>query len=159
MICASGVAGRSWSCRVVPIRKKLSLFFSNNDNYHRRCNIIQKLRSNFTVVSTTRVLTASMADHSAASDSKSVNALIKGTVQGVFYRKWTISAAQKLGLNGWVRNLKDGSVEAVFSGPSNAVDDMIQQCHSGPSNAKVTSVDVSKWDHEVPQGFEKRKSP
>jgi len=87
-----------------------------------------------------------------------VNVVIKGTVQGVFYRKWTVGAAQKLGLNGWVRNLQDGSVEAVFSGPSSAVDDIIQQCHSGPSKAKVSSVDVSKWDHEVPHGFEKRKT-
>ena len=83
-----------------------------------------------------------------------VNVIIKGTVQDVFYRKWTVEAAQKLGLQGWVRNLQDGSVEAVFSGPSSAVDNMIEQCHSGPSAAKVTSVDVSKWSTEVPEGFE-----
>lgn len=87
-----------------------------------------------------------------------VNVIVKGTVQGVFFRKWTVEAATKLGLNGWVRNLADGSVEAVISGPSGAVDNMIQQCHSGPSSAQVTSVEVSKWDSEVPRGFEKRKS-
>ena len=85
-----------------------------------------------------------------------VNVVIKGTVQGVFYRKWTVSTAQKLGLNGWVRNLRDGSVEAVFSGPASAVDTMVQQCHSGPSAARVWSVDVSKWDNEVPPGFEQK---
>lgn len=87
-----------------------------------------------------------------------VNVIVKGTVQGVLFRKWTVEAATKLGLNGWVRNLADGSVEAVISGPSEAVDNMIQQCHSGPSTAQVTSVEVSKWDNHVPQGFEKRKS-
>ncbi|KAG0556795.1 hypothetical protein M758_11G077000 [Ceratodon purpureus] len=90
------------------------------------------------------------------SDSKSVNVIVKGTVQGVFFRKWTVEAAQKLNLQGWVRNLEDGSVEAVFSGPTSAVDNMIEQCHSGPSAAKVSSVDVSNWNNEIPQGFEKR---
>lgn len=85
-----------------------------------------------------------------------VNVVIKGTVQGVFYRKWTVSTAQKLGLNGWVRNCRDGSVEAVFQGPSGAVDTMVQQCGSGPSAARVWSVDVSQWDNEVPQGFEQK---
>jgi acylphosphatase len=85
-----------------------------------------------------------------------VNVVIKGAVQGVFYRKWTVSTAQKLGLHGWVRNCRDGSVEAVFSGPSSVVDTMVQQCSSGPSAARVWSVDVSKWDNEVPGGFEQR---
>ncbi|KAG0563644.1 hypothetical protein KC19_8G048100 [Ceratodon purpureus] len=108
-----------------------------------------------------RVLTASMSDGAqsvpaSGSGSKAVNVLIKGTVQGVFYRKWTVSTAQKLGLNGWVRNCRDGSVEAVFQGPSSAVDTMVQQCGSGPSAARVWSVDVSQWDNEVPQGFEQK---
>lgn len=85
-----------------------------------------------------------------------VNVVIKGTVQGVFYRKWTVDAAQKLGLNGWVRNCRDGSVEAVFSGPSSTVDTMVQLCHSGPSAARVWSVNVSKWENEVAQGFEQK---
>lgn len=104
------------------------------------------------------VLIASMSDasQSTASQIKAVNVVIKGTVQGVFYRKWTVDAARKLGLNGWVRNCRDGSVEAVFAGPPSAVDSMIQQCHSGPSSARVSSVDVSQWDNEVPQGFEKK---
>jgi acylphosphatase len=85
-----------------------------------------------------------------------VNVVVRGVVQDVFCRKWTVESAQTLGLKGWVRNAEDGSVEAVFSGPSGTVDNMIQQCHSGPSAAKVSSVEASKWEKEVPQGFEQR---
>ncbi len=52
--------------------------------------------------------------------------IIKGIVQGVFYRKWTVETAKKQGLDGWVRNCQDGSVEAVFSGSSNIVDNLIE---------------------------------
>jgi len=87
---------------------------------------------------------------SAGSESKAVNVIIKGKVQGVFYRNWTVENAKKLNLNGWVRNCRDGTVEAVFSGTSSAVDDMVQKCHSGPSSARVSGVNISKWDNEVP---------
>lgn len=82
--------------------------------------------------------------------------IIKGKVQGVFYRNWTVENAKKLNLNGWVRNCRDGTVEAVFSGTSSAVDDMVLKCHSGPSSARVSGVNISKWDNEVPQGFEQK---
>lgn len=85
-----------------------------------------------------------------------MNARIKGTVQGVFYRKWTVETAQKLGLKGWVRNCRDGSVEAVFSGPQEVVDSMLHKCRSGPPAAKVTAVDVSAWADPVEDGFQQK---
>eukprot|EP00850_Spirogloea_muscicola_P024926 SM001787S03436 [mRNA] locus=s1787:301:837:+ [translate_table: standard] len=89
-------------------------------------------------------------------DVKKVNAVVKGTVQGVFFRKWTEETALRLGLNGWVRNRSDGTVEAVLSGPPAAVDLMLKLCHEGPAMARVSAVDVSSWDETVSEGFELR---
>ena len=61
--------------------------------------------------------------------------LIAGRVQGVYYRASTRDQAIALGLCGWVRNLRDGRVEAVFEGPKDAVDQMIRWCHQGPPAA------------------------
>jgi acylphosphatase len=80
--------------------------------------------------------------------------VIKGKVQGVYYRNWAVDTAQKLGVNGWVRNLKDGSVEAVVSGRSADVDAFVEKCHSGPAAARVSGVEVTPCKEEVPQGFE-----
>lgn len=66
--------------------------------------------------------------------------LISGQVQGVFYRAHTKQKADELGLKGWVRNRKDGKVEAVFEGPKNKVEEMLKWCWKGPSISKVTSV-------------------
>jgi len=68
---------------------------------------------------------------------------MQGKVHGVFYRKWTVHTAKELGLDGWVWNCRNGSVEAVFSGASSTVDNMIEKCHSGPSLAQVTGITVS----------------
>eukprot|EP00850_Spirogloea_muscicola_P018649 SM000173S03018 [mRNA] locus=s173:304447:304997:+ [translate_table: standard] len=89
-------------------------------------------------------------------DVKKVNAVVKGTVQGVFFRKWTEETALRLGLDGWVRNRSDGTVEAVLSGPPAAVDLMLKLCHEGPAMARVSAVDVSPWDETVSEGFELR---
>ena len=59
----------------------------------------------------------------------------------------------RLGLDGWVRNRKDGSVEAVFSGPAERVAQMIEQCRQGPPDAHVTSVDIIQRGGAVPAGF------
>ena len=67
---------------------------------------------------------------------------IKGRVQGVWYRGWTLNNATKHGLSGWVRNRIDGTVEAVFCGPEKQVESMIEACYSGPPSAKVTNVEV-----------------
>lgn len=74
---------------------------------------------------------------------------VSGTVQGVNYR-WTCrEEANDLGLSGWVRNLADGRVEAVFEGPRDAVDRIVAWCRRGPPHAEVTDVAVT-W--EAPRG-------
>jgi acylphosphatase len=73
-------------------------------------------------------------------NSRSVHVRITGRVQGVGYRAWTIDEARRRGLSGWVRNLADGYVEAVFSGPAADVDDMVAACRRGPFAARVDYV-------------------
>jgi acylphosphatase len=65
---------------------------------------------------------------------------ISGRVQGVAYRIWAERQASLLFLSGWVRNRRDGSVEAVLSGPEEAVRDMIGRCYRGPPLARVAAV-------------------
>lgn len=67
---------------------------------------------------------------------------ISGRVQGVFYRVYTQEQAQKLGLKGWVQNLPDGRVEAVFEGEKEDVDEMIEWCKKGSPGAKVERVEI-----------------
>mgnify|MGYP000433295461 CR=1 FL=1 len=67
---------------------------------------------------------------------------ISGRVQGVFFRAWTEDEAIKRDLTGWVRNLADGRVEAVFEGDKEAVEDMVKQCWKGPPGARVKNVEV-----------------
>lgn len=69
-----------------------------------------------------------------------VRVSITGRVQGVAYRAWTVREASSLSLSGWVRNRRDGSVEALFSGPETAVRAMIERCHRGPWAARVSTV-------------------
>jgi acylphosphatase len=69
--------------------------------------------------------------------------IIEGRVQGVFFRHHTEKTALKLGVKGWVRNRRDGSVEAVFEGDQEKVDQIIQWCSRGPSEAKVKNVSVT----------------
>jgi acylphosphatase len=66
---------------------------------------------------------------------------IRGRVQGVGFRAWTEYTALERGLQGWVRNRRDGSVEALFVGPSDAVAAMIAACHQGPRGSRVDGVD------------------
>ena len=68
--------------------------------------------------------------------------VVTGTVQGVGYRAACRRAAASAGVRGWVRNLDDGRVEAVFAGPGEAVEQMVTWCRSGPDAAVVHSVDV-----------------
>ena len=65
---------------------------------------------------------------------------IRGRVQGVGYRAWVEHQARTLGLEGWVRNRRDGSVEALFSGPAETVAKMTAFCRRGPSSARVETV-------------------
>ncbi len=70
--------------------------------------------------------------------------LIAGRVQGVCFRMYTEEEALNRRLRGWVKNLPDGRVEAVFEGVKKDVEEMIAWCHKGPSSARVTSVQVSR---------------
>ncbi|MCX8063960.1 MAG: acylphosphatase [Candidatus Hydrogenedentes bacterium] len=70
--------------------------------------------------------------------------IIYGIVQGVGYRYSTYRRALQLGLKGWVRNREDGSVEAVFEGQPEKVEEMIRWCYTGPRGARVTKIDVKK---------------
>ena len=79
-------------------------------------------------------------------DTKSVRLFITGRVQGVGYRYWCVRQAERLGLDGWVRNRLDGSVEAVAHGPAEAVDRFTQACRQGPGGAAVDGVYVSDAD-------------
>ncbi len=83
---------------------------------------------------------------------------IHGRVQGVFFRGWTVNAARALGVNGWVRNRTDGTVEALVSGPEEAVDALIARCRSGPPEARVDHVEVEETAEQAPAGFSQRPS-
>lgn len=85
----------------------------------------------------------------SSEEIKRARVLISGRVQGVFFRSETRDVAQSLGLGGWVRNLPDGSVEAVFEGKKEAVEKAIEWCRRGPSLAQVKDVQV---DWERPEG-------
>jgi acylphosphatase len=70
--------------------------------------------------------------------------IVRGAVQGVGYRAWTAHEALHRDLEGWVRNRRDGTVEAVFSGPEHKVADMLQACHGGPRSSRVDAVEVTE---------------
>ena len=78
---------------------------------------------------------------------KRAHVLISGRVQGVFFRACTREEAQRLGLCGWVRNLADGRVEAVFEGEEKPVAQMIAWCHAGPAYALFRNVEVSMEEY------------
>lgn len=71
--------------------------------------------------------------------------IIEGRVQGVYFRRHTQETAFRLEVRGWVRNRRDGKVEAVFEGERETVDRIIQWCHHGPPEAWVKKVNVS-WE-------------
>ena len=76
-------------------------------------------------------------------------------MQGVGFRYWVERTAGRLTLSGWVRNRRDGSVEAVFSGAADKVADIIERCHQGPPAASVTSVTVlEEGVAGIPAGFD-----
>ena len=81
-------------------------------------------------------------------------ARIRGRVQGVFFRAWTADKARSLGLRGWVRNRRDGSVELAAYGDAAAVESLIAECRTGPPAARVERVQVEEVEGEGPSGFE-----
>jgi acylphosphatase len=85
---------------------------------------------------------------------RAVHLIITGAVQGVGYRDWMMRQAYDHELSGWVRNLRDGSVEAVVAGDSGSVDSLTKACRQGPPIAQVTTVDVTDWTEPVGDTFE-----
>ncbi|MFC6764609.1 acylphosphatase [Natrinema soli] len=82
-------------------------------------------------------------------DRTRAHVFVSGTVQGVYYRANTRDTAHETGVDGWVRNLEDGRVEAVFEGSEAAVESMIEWCHEGSPAADVERVEA---DYEEPRG-------
>lgn len=91
------------------------------------------------------------------SDRTRAHVFVSGNVQGVFYRATTREKAQELGVDGWVMNLEDGRVEAVFEGPPDAVEAMIEWCHTGSPQADVEGVETEFSDPKGAQEFQVRR--
>jgi acylphosphatase len=87
------------------------------------------------------------------SDRRTVRVRITGRVQGVCYRAWAQGNAQALGLSGWVRNLHDGAVEALFSGADVQVFEMLARCRKGPPASFVEDVAIVEEGTAAPLGF------
>lgn len=94
----------------------------------------------------------------AAGAEIAVRARIEGKVQNVWYRAWTTNEAQGRGLRGWVRNRADGSVEALFIGPAEAVDAMIEACREGPPDARVAHISREPAEDDGSQGFSQTRT-
>ncbi|WP_327052523.1 acylphosphatase [Halomicrococcus gelatinilyticus] len=90
-------------------------------------------------------------------DRTRAHVYVSGTVQGVYYRANTRDAATERDVDGWVQNLADGRVEAVFEGPEDAVEEMVEWCHTGSPAADVSDVAVEYDDPEGEDGFRIRR--
>jgi acylphosphatase len=89
-------------------------------------------------------------------ETVSVGVSIEGRVQGVWFRGWMIREADSRNLSGWVRNRRDGTVEAVFAGPAEIVTDMVEACWNGPPAARVTAVRTAFADDPGEADFDYR---
>lgn len=89
-------------------------------------------------------------------DRRAASVTITGRVQGVWYRGWTVEQARLRGLDGWVRNRADGSVEALFAGETASVDAMLDALWQGPPSAIVINVKVTEADDPGLTGFDQR---
>jgi len=90
-------------------------------------------------------------DEDGAQNRIRAHVFVSGRVQGVFFRATTEETATERGVDGWVRNLEDGRVEAVFEGPESAVESMVEFCHEGSDAASVADVAV---EYEAPEGLD-----
>lgn len=79
------------------------------------------------------------------SDKLRARVIVHGRVQGVWFRQSTKDEAERLGVAGWVRNLPDRTVEAVFEGERSKVEEIVGWCHRGPAGAAITKVDIA-WE-------------
>jgi acylphosphatase len=94
-------------------------------------------------------------------ENRTAHVVIHGRVQGVGFRAWTHHQAELHGLTGWVRNRRDGSVEAVFSGPDHLVAVMLKACHEGPRGSlveRVEAIEEADADLGPNGGFEVRRT-
>ena len=82
--------------------------------------------------------------------------IVTGQVQGVFFRNWTVAKGLELGVDGWVRNRSDGSVEIHACGTADALDRLILACRSGPPAAAVERVEVRDSGEPCSAGFGKK---
>ncbi|MFO7705656.1 MAG: acylphosphatase [Halopseudomonas sp.] len=85
--------------------------------------------------------------------SLSLQGYVRGQVQGVGFRQATVRQANKLGIDGWVRNLPDGSVEVMLCGEASALEAMTAWLHTGPVAAKVDSVELAGCPWQDIAGF------
>lgn len=88
--------------------------------------------------------------------SRRVHVIVHGLVQGVFFRDYTMRQAAVLGLGGWVRNRRDGTVEAVIEGDADKVAAMIEWLHTGSPRSVVESLDVEEEEPRGEKGFDIR---
>jgi acylphosphatase len=88
-----------------------------------------------------------------AMQNHTIQVIISGRVQGVWFRAWTAREATALGLDGWVRNRMDGTVEAAFSGDRQSVEEILRRCHAGPRAARVGKVTEVAVAEPVRPGF------
>ncbi len=91
-------------------------------------------------------------------DVTSMRLRIEGSVQAVGFRYFAMEEARKLALDGWIRNRSDGTVEALVSGSTKAVEAFVAACARGPQGAKVTSIDLHKAEPPDEKGFHRRPS-
>ena len=91
-----------------------------------------------------------------ADDTVRRHVTISGEVQGVFFRETARRKATEAGVAGWITNRSDGRVEAVFEGPAEAVDELVEFCRRGPTAATVEDVDVQTEEPESLSGFDVR---
>ena len=85
-----------------------------------------------------------------------VRLCVDGRVQGVWFRQSTWQQADRLGVSGWVRNLPDGRVEAVYEGPRTAVEELLEWTRRGPDRALVTAVEIYDEEPKGERGFSVR---
>jgi acylphosphatase len=84
--------------------------------------------------------------------------VIRGRVQGVGFRWWTEREAGRLGLDGWVRNRADGSVEVLAIGAAEAIDRLAEACRRGPRDAEVAAIEREAAEDDASQGFRSRST-
>jgi acylphosphatase len=91
-----------------------------------------------------------------AEDTVRRHVIVSGEVQGVSFREAARRRATEAGVSGWIENRSDGRVEAVFEGPAQAVDELVEFCREGPTAASVDDVDVQTEEPEGLTGFDAR---